>query len=165
MEIVKATIKDALIIADIISESNKDVAVEFGINSKNNPKHPSFCTKDWIMSDFEKNNEYFLYQDKSKIIGCVSFQIAGKDKAYLNRLAVLPNHQKKGVGKLLVNHVIAYAKLKNIPIISIGIIAEHKTLKNWYLKLGFIAGDVKEIEHLPFDVLFMQYIIMKEHGV
>lgn len=45
MKIIIASIKDASTIANIVSESNKDVAIKFGINNKNNPKHPSFIQK------------------------------------------------------------------------------------------------------------------------
>jgi hypothetical protein len=57
----------------------------------------------------------------------------------------------------LVNHIINYAKSKGVLEISIGIIANHTDLKNWYLKLGFVKNGVKEFPHLPFDVLFMKY--------
>jgi hypothetical protein len=42
-------------------------------------------------------------------------------------------------------------------MVSIGIIADHTILKNWYLKLGFIEGKTKSFDHLPFDVTFMSY--------
>jgi len=62
---------------------------------------------------------------------------ADQDTAYLNRLAVLPEFRHCGIGSRLVDHIIRLAEEKNIGIISIGIIAEHTQLKEWYIGHGF----------------------------
>ncbi len=159
MNIITTTTADAEIISAIISESNKDVAKEFGLNINNNPKHPSFCNKDWVLSDFNRGEEYFIYKNGEANIGCVAFENPKPSVAYLNRLSVLPQHRHNGVGEKLVNHVIRYAKNKDIHRISIGIIAEHIRLKKWYLKLGFIEGQIKTFPHLPFDVQYMSFSV------
>jgi N-acetylglutamate synthase-like GNAT family acetyltransferase len=157
LEIVKATKNDAQIISDIISNSNKDVAKQFDLNINNAPKHPSFYTKEWVISDFEKDEEYFLFKDKDAFIGCVAFEHPRADTAYLNRLAVLPQYRHAKIGKKLVDHILNYAKSKEVQKVSIGIIAEHEVLKQWYLKLGFKEVSTKTFEHLPFDVTYMKY--------
>ena len=155
MSIMESTIDNVEVIAGIISKSNKDVAEEFGINVNNNPKHPSFCNKDWILSDFERGEEYFIYKLEGTGVGCVAFENPRPGIAYLNRLSVLPEYRHNGVGEELVRYVFNYAKSKNIQRVSIGIIAEHIKLKNWYLKLGFVEGEMKTFPHLPFDVQYM----------
>lgn len=74
MSIVAATKDDAEAISAIIKISNQDVATEFGLNIDNNPKHPSFCNKDWVLSDFDRGEEYFIYTSGSIGIGCVAFE-------------------------------------------------------------------------------------------
>ncbi|TDO97940.1 acetyltransferase (GNAT) family protein [Marinomonas balearica] len=148
---------DAEVISWIISESNKDVAEQFGINIENNPKHPSFCNKDWVLADFQRGEEYFMYEKDSVGLGCVAFESPRLGVAYLNRLSVLPMYRQSGIGEALVKHIIQYSETKNIQRVSIGIIAEHTKLKNWYLKLGFIEGEIKTFPHLPFDVQYMSY--------
>ena len=159
MKIREANAKDAKLIASIISESNKDVAVTFNLNQDNNPKHPSFCSSDWIEADFERGEEYFLYEDRAYSVACVAFENPRLGVGYLNRLSVLSEHRRQGIGEALVQHVIQYAKTKKITRVSIGIIAEHHKLKNWYLKLGFVEGNIKTFPHLPFDVQYLHYII------
>ncbi len=144
-DIVPATVNDAGLIAFIVSEANKDIAQQFNINIKNAPKHPSFCTKSWIQSEFERGGTSFLYRDGNSRVG------------YLNRLSVLPEFRHKGIGAALVRHVLDYARIKNVKILSIGIIAHHKLLRNWYLKLGFIEANRQKFDHLPFDVRYMKY--------
>ncbi|MBT3486077.1 MAG: GNAT family N-acetyltransferase [Desulfobacula sp.] len=148
---------DAEIIAFIVSQGNKDVAEKFELTLENNPKHPSFYTKEWILSDIDRGEEYFLYRINGVNCGCVAFEQANSDISYLNRLSVLPEYRHKGIGEQLVKHVLEYSRTKNIQMVSIGIIAEHTLLKKWYLELGFIKGETKHFDHLPFDVIYMSY--------
>ena len=60
MTIIKAEYEHSHIVADIVSNSNEDVAEKFGITKSNNPKHPSFYNQAWVLSDFERGEEYFL---------------------------------------------------------------------------------------------------------
>jgi N-acetylglutamate synthase-like GNAT family acetyltransferase len=136
-----------------------DIADKFGLTMENNPKHSSFCTKEWVLSDFDRGEEYYLCQRKSVNLGCVAFEQPDSKISYLNRLSVLPEYRHDGVGEQLVKHVLEYSRSKEIQMVSIGIIADHTILKNWYLKLGFIEGKTKSFDHLPFDVAFMSYDI------
>ncbi|WP_044418336.1 GNAT family N-acetyltransferase [Halarcobacter anaerophilus] len=158
MSTKRAKIEDAKILSSIISESNKDVANEFGLNINNAAKHPSFCTKEWVISDFEKGEEYFLYFKDNLPVGCVAFENPRAGVAYLNRLCVLREFRHHNIGKELVWFIFDYAKRKDIKRLSIGIIAKNTRLKNWYLNLGFKEGDTKTFFYLPFDVLFMNHI-------
>lgn len=110
----------------------------------------------------QRGEEYFLCEIENEIIGCVAFEKSRSGTGYLNRLSVLPSYRKRGIGALLVQHIVGYAKIKKIDRISIGIIANHVELKDWYLKLGFEENGHKEFPHLPFDVLFMKYDTLGE---
>ena len=155
MTIITASINDAATIATIIREANEDVARQFGLNADNCPKHPSLCQTDWVLTDFNRGEEYFLYQQDGVDIGCVAFEQPKPEVAYLNRLSVLPQYRHHGIGRSLVQFVFGYARQKNITRVSIGIIAENVRLRNWYLNLGFREGERKIFPHLPFDVLYM----------
>lgn len=157
MNIFSASIEYSQEIAKIIAISNRDVAEKFSLDKENNPKHPSFYDNDWVLSDFQRGEEYFLFKQECSNVACVAFEQPNPEIGYLNRLSVLPSYRRRGIGEELVNHIINYAKSKGVLEISIGIIANHTDLKNWYLKLGFVKNGVKEFPHLPFDVLFMKY--------
>jgi len=154
---VKGSLEDAERIATIIRKSHRDVARMFTITQENNPRHPSFCTADWIAADFHRGEEYFLCKVAGADAGCVAFELAGPETAYLNRLSVLPAYRRQGFGAALVRHILAYARSKQVDIVSIGIIAAHGRLKTWYSDLGFVEKGTRTFAHLPFDVTFMQY--------
>ncbi|WDP92456.1 MAG: GNAT family N-acetyltransferase [Desulfobacter sp.] len=159
MKIIPSTREDAEIIAAVVRNANKDVAETFGLNAKNAAKHPSFCTEAWILSDMERGQAYFLAVEDGVVKGCVAFEQPDRDTAYLNRLAVLPEFRHCGIGAGLVHHIIGMAKEKQVKVLSIGIIARHTQLKEWYLGLGFRAAELLTFDHLPFDVLIMKYQI------
>lgn len=161
MHIRNTTTDDARLLAMLISESNKDVALRFGLNADNCPGHPSFCNETWVLADFARGERYFILQDNGTAIGCVACENPSAGLAYLNRLSVLSTHRKKGGGERLVRHVIGLAQLSEVGSISIGIIAAHAELKRWYLKLGFSEGETKTFPHLPFAVCYLTYAVQE----
>jgi N-acetylglutamate synthase-like GNAT family acetyltransferase len=151
--------QDAEKIADIIRESFRDVAVRFSLTPENCPKHPSNCTTDWVESDLARGVRYFILSQDGESVGCVGIEIPGPDICYLERLAVLPERRRRGLGRRLVLHVLSQAKSSGVNKIGIGIIADHTELKEWYAKLGFREGETKDFPHLPFRVTFMEFRI------
>ena len=88
-------------------------------------------------------------------VGCVCFDKVDEMTCQLGRLAVLPAYRLNGIGKRLVQTVESEAMACGIEKVDISVIAEHTSLKEWYLGLGFVEGNKARFEHLPFEVLFM----------
>jgi GNAT superfamily N-acetyltransferase len=151
----EAEVQEAGLLASLVSEANRDVAERFGLNFENCPKHPSFCTAEWIERDRLRGERYFLIEDEGLALGCVAYERASSDLAYLNRLAVPVGARRRGLGSALVLHVLALARADAVPLLSIGIIGEHVALRDWYLKLGFVSGEARRYPHLPFTVQMM----------
>jgi N-acetylglutamate synthase-like GNAT family acetyltransferase len=156
-KIRSCTQDDIEVLAEIIRKSFKDVAKRFGLTPENAPRHPSNCQEEWIKKDIERSVKYFALEKEGLVCGCIAVEKANHDVCYLERLAVLPDQRKQGLGKALVEHVLSQAKLLNVQNVNIGIIAEHTELKNWYRKIGFAEGESKEFPHLPFRVTFMSF--------
>ena len=156
-KILACTQKDIEILVETIRKSFQDVAQRFGLTEENAPLHPSNCIDNWIKADIARGVTYFVMENENKIAGCVACELASSDICYLERLAVLPDHRQRGFGKALVNHVLSKARELGASCVSIGIIAEHTELKNWYRKIGFVEGESKNFLNLPFRVTFMSY--------
>ncbi len=155
MEIKKAVESDAGRLARIVKTANIPVAQALGLNRDNAPNHPSFCTEDWILNGMERGEIYYYINVGDEAAGCVAYESPEPNLAYLNRLAVLPGYQRRGLGKALVAHVENLARSGGKRKISIGIIKSHTRLWRWYEGLGFREASTKQFAHLPFDVLFM----------
>jgi N-acetylglutamate synthase-like GNAT family acetyltransferase len=149
MQIREATTQDLGLLAMLVSESNKDVALKFGLNSDNCPKHPSFCTEAWVKADLARGERYFLLQYEETAVGCVAYERPNEEVAYLNRLSVLPAHRTKGTGTRLVHFILELARSSAAKTVSIGVIGEHTDLQRWYEKLGFTSGELKRFGLAP----------------
>ena len=156
-QIKTATINDGAVLSDLIRKSYRDVAQRFDLTPENCPKHPSNCTDDWIRNDFARGISYFIIEHNGRPAGCAALEIPEPALGYLERLAVLPAHRCQGIGRRLADHVFNRAKASGVKKISIGIIAAQTDLKRWYQEIGFMEGETKEFEHLPFLVTFMIY--------
>lgn len=157
----EATSADQATIARLVSESNKDVAIRFGLNATNCPKHPSFCTPAWVEADFARGERYFILEHESVPVACVAYERPTAELAYLNRLSVLPAFRRRGIGARLVEFIIRQAQADAAKTISIGVIGDHVGLQAWYAKLGFVPGENKRFAHLPFSVTYMSFVV---HG-
>ena len=159
MLIREAGAQDLATIAQLVSESNKDVAVTFGLTADNCPRHPSLCTEDWVRADLARGERYFVLDEGGAPVGCVAYERPQPDLAYLNRLSVLPEYRRRGVGERLVRHIVDLARADGIATISIGVIGEHGELQHWYRKQGFVDGETRRYPHLPFAVRYMSLVL------
>jgi len=157
VHIREANTTDVSLVSGIIRESFRDVAMRFGLTIANCPKHPSNCTDEWIENDFTRGVTFYILERNRTEVGCAALEKANSDLCYLERLGVLPKARGNGNGRALVDHVICQANLCGAKQISIGIIANDTELKQWYQRIGFVEGETKEFEHLPFLVTFMTY--------
>jgi N-acetylglutamate synthase-like GNAT family acetyltransferase len=146
---------DKGVLETLIRESFYDVAEKFALTAESCPKFPAFNTKERVEGDFEKGLIYYILEENGSACGCVALEKAAPDLCYLGRLAVLPEHRKKGFGQALVNHLFEQARNIGIHRVEIGIISKHRKLKNWYKKFGFAQSRTKKFDHLPFTVAFM----------
>jgi GNAT superfamily N-acetyltransferase len=147
---------EAQLLAGIIASSFAGVARRFGLTAQNCPKHPSNCTPQWVRGDFERGVVYFLLEADETPVACAALERADARRVYLERLAVLPQMRRRGLGRALVEHVAAQASGLGAQSLGIGIIAAQDELRCWYLKLAFRQGQTKSFAHLPFEVLFME---------
>lgn len=159
MPIREASRGDSATIATLVSTSNKDVAIRFGLTADNCPKHTSFCTESWVQADLERGERYFILEENAVPVGCVAYENPSAGLAYLNRLSVLPAHRNSGFGARLVQHIVQLARTAGIETISIGVIGEYDDLQRWYRQLGFVDGETKRFPYLPFSVKYMSYRI------
>jgi len=48
--------------------------------------------------------------------------------------------------------------------VSVGIIAKHVELREWYRRLGFVESGSKAFSHLPFEVAYLCYDLRASKG-
>lgn len=69
--------------------------------------------------------------------------MAGFDghRGWVNYLAVAPEHQKKGFGRLLMRHVEEALQARGCPKLNLQVRPENKEVLEFYRRLGYAAED------------------------
>jgi N-acetylglutamate synthase-like GNAT family acetyltransferase len=147
---------EAEVLVDVLRRSFATVAEQFDLTEENCPRHIAFYTTERLKEDVGQGMQFYVLEDSGQLCGCVALEPSPKPGvSYLGRLAVLPRHRSKGLGRTLVRHAMARAKADGVERVEIGLIAEDEALRDWYRQFGFEDAGTKEFPHLPFVVGFM----------
>ena len=149
------TREDTAALVETIRGAFRDVAERFGLTEGNCPKHPSNCCADWVEKDMDRGVVYYVLENEGRVAGSVALEHVRPGLCNLERLAVLPEHRKRGFGRALVGHVFAEARKLGCTTVRIGVIADQAELKDWYRTFGFAETETRDFAHLPFRVTFM----------
>jgi len=160
MEVASRTIKELTGVsleksAAIIRSAFGKVAAELGITVENAPMFPAFITLERLEEMRARGAVFFGLFIDGRQAGVVAVEKRDTGDCYLERLAVLPEHWHGGLGRELVNFVIDYVKKLGVKKLYLGMVNEHKVLKEWYQSMDFKEIELKKFEHLPFTVCFM----------
>lgn len=99
---------------------DKDIA-EIGLS--NTPSRPSFVA----MLDFS-------------IVGVATMNLEDPDKAFISGLYVSPDQQRCGIGRALLNHMIAFARTQNVTILRLETRARFEGAVKLYESTGWVRG-------------------------
>ena len=88
---------------------------------------------------YENVRDFFVVKEADKVLGCGAVGIMWSDLAEVKSVAVLEEHQKKGIGKAIVQACIEDAKALGIPTI---FCLTYKP--DFFKKMGFTLVD-KEV--------------------
>lgn len=149
------TVTDAEMLAATIRTSFRTVAERFGLTRENAPRHPSNCETGWVLAEMERGVVYHVLEVDGRPAGCVALERADGGGFFLERLAVLPEFRRRGLGESLVRLVFAEARRRGARRVGLAMIAEQTDLRKWYEGLGFVEKETKRYDHLPFGVTFL----------
>lgn len=155
MEIKEAGLNDVEIITFIIKNANREISIKLQLSSESAPGHPSNCKKEWIEENMSRSEIYFISYQNEKPVGTIAYKIKSGCLT-IKHLAVLPEQQYKGIGKLLIEHAIIYGRDRGLTAINLGMVADNKPLKEWYGRLGFVIKKTKTFKNLPIKIAFMK---------
>ncbi len=145
--IEKACLDNAEDILLVINRSNRE-AYKNTI-PKEHFREPVLSQQE-LLRDFERMT-FYVYRSKSKIVGVAALQIESKETGRIHWVYILPEHQRKGIGTVLVTHLERKAKEIGLRRLRLLTIEKANWAINFYEKLGYNLAD--EIERpWGFDV-------------
>ena len=141
---------------EIVRAAFGTVAKEMGYTEALVPVFPAFITVEKLKAIKDRGAVFFGLFIGTRQVGFVAAEKEKTGNYYIEKLAVLPEFRHLGLGRKLVNHVIAYAKSKGYRKLNLTMADENQVLKKWYLDIGFKETSVRKFDHLPFPVSFME---------
>ena len=110
------------------------------------PYHPEDIKLFFDMTLQHPMNAAFVVMDKDEAVGYILLNIIEtKENPFqfarryllIDQILVLKSHRKKGIGNLLVNHAIEFAKIHHIPTIELNHWSMNQTARGFFKKLNF----------------------------
>lgn len=146
------------VLARLLNDSYQTVADEFGLTKENCATNNAFITAKELKSQLTNNREFFCSVIDEKVVGFIAIEKSEREDEtyYIEKVAVHPNFRHDGLGVKLME--FATDRIKNLGgiKISVGIINENERLKKWYILQGFKEINIREFQHLPFEVCYME---------
>ncbi len=91
---------------------------------------------------YENLRDFFVYEEKGRIIGCSALHICWDDLVEIKSLAVESRYQKQGIGRQLVEACIAEAKG-----LGAGSVFTLTYVPDFFRKIGFKKIEHKKLPH------------------
>ena len=109
----------------------------------------------------EQQHKFIIATDNKKSFGFASYSLKENftDIFRLHKLYVLPEEQRKGTGRFLLDYIIADIKLKNAKILELNVNRENNA-RSFYEKTGFRITD--EIDIAIGKGYFMNDYVMQK---
>ncbi|HEY3378839.1 MAG TPA: GNAT family N-acetyltransferase [Armatimonadota bacterium] len=159
MKIRPIDLEHLTIAADLIRQSFRTVAEEFGLSPDNCPTHPSFLTEERLCAHVADGLQLFGCSAGEALVGVIGIKQRTPRDFEIERLAVLPEYRHRGIGAKLMIFAWEQIVRQGGEKACIGIIDENVVLKAWYQRWGFIVTEIKRFPHLPFTVCQMEKVL------
>jgi diamine N-acetyltransferase len=142
--------------ANVVRVSFATVAHELGLDAANCPTHPTFLSDEQVTAMISDGMCFYgLFVDRM-MVGVVGEKRVNEQDYTVEKLAVLPNLRHGGFGRQLMDHACDLARRAGGQRVTIAIVDENETLKQWYLGMGFRITEIRRYDHLPFQVCCME---------
>jgi len=116
-----------------------------------------------------KNGNFWVAKDYNKVIGTIALLDIGNKRGALRKMFVAREYRGKqfGVGQALLNHLIDWARNKEIAEIFLGTTEKFIGAQRFYEKNGFIEIQKqylpKEFPVMNVDIKFYKFKLLENH--
>ena len=132
--VIKATEKDAGAIA-LLNSQFRDAFDRIGQPMP----FPKYYSEDWVLEEIAAGNQFVL-QNGSGVLGalCLYQAMEGmpKNEAYIESLAISPDKQHKGMGRMLVEFAKRKSREEGKSILTVESFCIYE-VQDFYIKCGF----------------------------
>jgi [ribosomal protein S18]-alanine N-acetyltransferase len=132
-----------------------DAVLEIEQASFNNP-----TTRDWYQGELQRPDVCFIYVLRTSEHPVAAFCAFWKvvDQIHINNLAVRPELRRRGLGRILLEHVLAEAAVLGAPHATLEVRRSNDAARQLYERAGFTLTAVRKsyYTHPLEDALILQ---------
>ena len=139
----------------IIRRSFQAVANEMNLPEENCLASGSFIKMDQLLADYRRGVRMYGCLYEGTAAGYMQLEQTEPGRFTLDKLAVLPEFRRQGIGSKMVEHAIAVAKSHGGIALTISLFANDDRLIQWYNNHGFIHTGVIHRPGIPFPIAHM----------
>lgn len=141
---------------DILSRSYENTAVTFGMTEENCPyRGRTRLPLQVFEKEYDEGYLMYGYVYDNQIVGFLSMYLK-ENELCIQDIAVLPDCQNSGYGSELFLFAKETAQKFHCSKITLGMVYDNTTLRNWYHKLGFKTVDMIHFEKINYIVGMME---------
>lgn len=120
----------------------------FLLDKKFSPEKFKELYKLWINNSISKNfaDDVLLYKHEGKTVGLLTYKTIQKD-AFVGLIAVSAEHQGKGIGGIMLQHLETFLYQNGIHTLTIPTQGENQQACYFYTKLGYSISETTYIKH------------------
>ena len=112
------------------------------------------------LAHFDKGR-FLLAESDGKIAGCNYVELRGPI-GYFGLLSVDPEHQGRGLGKILIEQAEDFCRAAGCTRMQIRVLNYRTELPPFYEKLGYHVARIEEVEQVPSALLPYNFIVMEK---
>ena len=145
---------------NILKQGYEHTAVTFGMTEENCPYRGRTCLPYQVFED-EFKNGYLMYGYicNDEIVGFLSLLVE-EEVMNINDIVILPEYQNSGIGSQLMQFAIEKADDLKCSRITLGMVYDNLSLRNWYEKKGFQTIKVIKFQTVNYTVGTMELILV-----
>lgn len=138
IEIKSLTESDVEELQQISKQTFWDTFAEFNTEENMTAFLNEAYAKEQLLEELKNNHTQFYFLKIDGQTAAYSKENSDENGFELERIYVLKEFQKYGLGKLLLDHAISAAKLAHVQEIKLGVWEHNENAKAFYKKQGFI---------------------------
>lgn len=108
-----------------------------------------------------KKGTFLIAESGGRLAGCNYVEPRG-DAGYFGLLSVDPDHQGRGLGRVLVEQAEEFCRKEGCSIMQIRVLNHRTELPPFYEKLGYVIAGTEEVEQVPSARMPYHFLIMEK---
>lgn len=109
-------------------------------------------------NELANGHRYLAAFDGDQLVGYAGLAITAPDEAWINNIAVRRDHQRRGIGRLLVEEMLSMARAAGVRHTLLEVAADNAAAQKLYDRYGFDVVGVRKGYYQPSrtDALVMR---------